>query len=92
MKRIRHAAKKIIRRLKAAEQLIAQSKSVADVCRAIKVTQPTYHGWKQQCGDIQANEAKRLTHQEKENACLKKLLAEAQRKKAMIKELAVGKF
>ena len=28
------------------EQLIAQGKTVADVCRAIEVTQPTYHRWK----------------------------------------------
>ena len=43
MKRIRHTAEQIIRKLKTAEQLIAQGKTVADVCRAIEVTQPTYH-------------------------------------------------
>ena len=36
----------IIRTLKIAEQLIAQGKTVADICRAIKVTQPTDHRWK----------------------------------------------
>ena len=49
---------------------------VADVCRAIEVTQSTYHRWKLQYGGIQAEEAKRLTQLEKENARLKKLLAE----------------
>ena len=39
MKRIRHTAEQIIRKLKTAEQLIAQGKTVADVCRAIEVTQ-----------------------------------------------------
>jgi putative transposase len=48
MKRIRHTAEQIIRKLKTAEQLIAQGKTVADICRAIEVTQPTYHRWKQQ--------------------------------------------
>ena len=43
MKRIRYTAEQIIRKLKTAEQLIAQGKTVADVCRAIEVTQPTYH-------------------------------------------------
>ena len=43
MKRIRHTAEQIIRKLKTSEQLIAQCKAVADVCPAIEVTQPTYH-------------------------------------------------
>ena len=92
MKRIRHTAEQIIRKLKTAEQLIAQGKTVADVCRALEVTQPTYHRWKQQYGGMQAEEAKRLTQLEKENARLKKLLAEAELEKAMLKELAEGNF
>ena len=43
MKRIRHTAEQIICKLKTAEQLIAQGKTVVEVCRAIEVTQPTYH-------------------------------------------------
>ena len=38
MKRIRHTAEQIIRKLKTAEQLIAHGKTVADVCHAIDVT------------------------------------------------------
>jgi hypothetical protein len=45
---------------KTAEQLIAQGKTVADVCRAIEVTQPTYHRWKQQYRGTKGEEAKRL--------------------------------
>ena len=56
-----------------AEQLIAQGKTVADVCRAIGVTQPTFYLWKQQYGGMQAEEAKRLTQLEK--ALLKELAA-----------------
>ena len=58
MKRTRHTAEQIIRKLKTAEQLIAQGKTVADVCRVIEVTQPTYHRWRQQYGGMQ-----RLDHQ-----------------------------
>ena len=57
MKRIRHSAEQITRKLKAAEQLIAQCKTIADVCRAIELTQPTYHRWKQQYSGMQAEEA-----------------------------------
>jgi len=61
MKRTRHTAEQIIRKLKTAEQLIAKGMTVADVCRVIEVTQPTYHHWRQQYGGIQPQEAKRLT-------------------------------
>ena len=63
---------------------------MADVCRVIEVTQPTYHRWRQQYGGMQAEEARRLTQLEKENARLKKLLAEAELEKAMLKDLAEG--
>ncbi len=53
----RHTAEQIIRKLKTAEQLIAQGKTVADVCRVIEVTQPTYHRWRQQYGGMQAEQA-----------------------------------
>ena len=92
MKRIRHTAEQIIRKLKTAEQLIAQGKTVADVCRAIEVTQPTYHRWQQLYGGMKATEAKRLKELEQENARLKRLLADAELDKAMLKELAEGNF
>ncbi len=58
----------------------------------IEVTQPTYHRWRQQYGGMQAEEVRRLTHLEKENARLKKLLAEGELKKAMLKDLSEGNF
>ena len=71
MKRTRHTAEQIIRKLKTAEQLIAQGKTVAEVCRVIEVMHPTYHRWRQQYGGMQAEDARRLTQLEKENARLK---------------------
>ena len=38
-RRTRHTAEQIIRKLKTAEPLIAQGKTVADLCRLIEVTQ-----------------------------------------------------
>ncbi|MFZ4567393.1 MAG: transposase [Prochlorococcaceae cyanobacterium] len=76
MKRTRHTAEPIIRKLNTAEQLIAQGKTVVDVCRVLEVTQPTYHRWRQQYGGMQAEEARRLTQLEK----------------AMLKDLAEGTF
>jgi len=60
MKRTRHTAEQIIRNLKTAEQLIAEGKTVLEVCRVIEIKQPTCHRWKQQYGGMQAEEGKRL--------------------------------
>jgi transposase-like protein len=92
MKRTRHTAEQIIRKLKTAEQLIAQGKTVADVCRTLEVSAPTYHRWQQLYGGMKATEAKRLKELEQENTRLKRLLADAELDKAMLKELAEGNF
>jgi len=69
-----------------------QGKPVVEVCRVIEVSQPTYHRWRQQDGGMQAEKARRLTQLEKENARLKKLLAEAELEKAKLKDLVEGNF
>ena len=92
MKRTSHTAEQITRKLKTAEQLIAQGKTVVEVCRVIEVTQPNYHRWRQQYGGMQGEEAKRLTQLEKENSRLKKLLAEAELEEARLNDLAEGNF
>jgi len=58
----------------------------------LEVSQPTCHRWRQLYGGMQAEQAKRLTQPEKENSRLKKLLAEAELQKPMLKELAEGNF
>ena len=67
-------------------------KSVVEVCREKNISDVTYHRWRQHYGGMQAEEARRLTQLEKENARLKKLLAEAELEKAMLKDLAEGNF
>jgi putative transposase len=87
MKRTRHTPEQIIRKLKTADHLIAQGQSVAEACRVLEVSQPTYHRWRQLYAGMKAEEAKRLSQLEKENSQLKRLLAEAELDKAMLKDL-----
>jgi putative transposase len=58
----------IIRKLKTADQLIAQGKTVADVCRDLEVAQPAYHRWRQLYGEMKGVDTKRLTQLEEEDA------------------------
>ena len=72
--------------------MLNQGQSVADVCRALVVSAPTYHRWQQLYGGMKATEARRLKELEQENVRLKRLLADADLDKAMLKELAGGNF
>ena len=91
-KRKRHSSEQIIRKLQDAERLLNAGKSVAQVCQALEVSEATFHRWRNQFGGMKCEEAKRLKELERENARLKKLLAEAELDKAMLKDLAEGNF
>jgi putative transposase len=92
MKRRRHTPDQVVRKLAEADKLLGQGKSIEEVCRHLEVTESTFHRWRNQYGGMKATDAKRLKNLEAENARLKKLLAEAELEKSMLKELAEGNF
>jgi len=62
------------------------------VCRELEVSEQTYFRWRNQFGGLKADDVKRLKDLERENATLKRLLAEAELEKAALKELARENF
>ena len=58
----------------------------------VSSTESTWHRWRRAYGGMSPSHARRLKELEVENARLKKLLAEAELDKAMLKELAEGKW
>ena len=58
-----------------------------DVCRRHGISDATFYNWKAKYGGMEASDAKKLRLLESENSKLKKLLAEAELDKAMMKEL-----
>ena len=60
----------------------------ADVCRKYGISSATFYRWKAKYGGLEVSDAKRLKALEDENAKLKRLLAEAELDKAMLKEIA----
>ena len=92
MKRHRHTPEQIVRKLREGERLLNEGKDLTDVIRHLEVSEATWNRWRNQYGGMKATEAKRLRELEGENSRLKKLLAEAELDKAMLKELAEGNF
>ena len=68
----------------------AKGRTVAQACKKIGVTEQTYYRWRKEYGGLRMDQAKRFKELEKENTRLKKLLAEAELEKAILKEVASG--
>lgn len=92
MARKRFTAEQIIPKLREAEVELARGRTVGEVCKKIGVTEQTYYRWRKEYGSLRTDQAKRLKELEKENARLKRLLADAELDKAILKEAASGNF
>ena len=92
MKRHRHTPEQAVRKVREGERLLNEGTDLTEVLRHLEVSEATWNRWRSQYGGMKATEAKRLRELEVENARLKKLLAEAELDKAMLKELAEGNF
>jgi putative transposase len=65
---------------------------VADICRRHGIGQATFYKWKSKYGGLEVSEAQRLKVLEDENRRLKKLLAEAELDKAILKDALSKKW
>ena len=90
MKGKRHSPEQIVRKLQEADAMLAVGKALGQVCQTLEVSEQTFHRWRNQYGGMKAQEAKRLRELEDENRRLKKLLAEAELDKAILKEALRG--
>jgi len=88
----RYQPEEIISKLREAEVLLAEGVSVGEVVRRLGVTQVTYYRWRKEYGGMKVDQAKRLKDLDRENARLKRLLADAELDKAILKEAASGNF
>ena len=92
MPRKRFQPEEIIQKLREVEVLLSQGQTIPEACRKIGVTDQTYYRWRKEYGGVRTDQAKRLKELDRENARLKKLLAEAELDKAILREAASGNF
>ena len=88
----KHGPEEVIPKLREAEVLISQGSTQELAAKQIGVTKQTLIRWRKEYGGFRMDQAKRMKQLEKENAKLKKLLAEAELDKAILKEAASGSF
>ena len=92
MKGRRHSPEQIVRKLREADRLLAEGADLQDVCRHLEVSVQTYQRWRSQYKAMRPEDVVRLKALEKENARLKRLLAERELEIDMLREVSRGNF
>ena len=92
MKGRRHTPEQIVRKLREAERLLAEGSDVGAVCRQLEISIQTYQRWRSQFKAMRPEDVVRLKALEKENARLKRLLAEKELDNDMLREVARGNW
>ena len=88
----KYTTEQIIGMLRDAEILLADGNTVGMASKKLGISEQSYYRWRKEYGGMKVSHAKRLKELEKENSRLKKLLAEAELDKAILKEAASGNF
>jgi transposase-like protein len=81
----------IVAKLRQAEVLVAQGKSMAEAVRAIGVTEPTSYRWRTEFGGLKLDQVKRLKELDRENARLRQAVSDLTLEKVILKAAASGK-
>ena len=92
MKGRRHSPEQIVRKLREADRLLAEGTDLEDVCRHLEVSVQTYQRWRVQYKAMRPEDVVRLKQLEKENARLKRMLAEQALDIDMLREVSRGNF
>jgi transposase-like protein len=88
----RYTAEQIIGLLRQAEVELAQGRSVGEVCRGLGVSEASYYRWRSEYGGLKLDQVRRLKELERENARLRKAVADLTLDKQILKEAAEGNF
>ena len=88
----RYKAEQIVTILRQIEVGMANGKLTPQVCKKAEITVQTYYRWRKEYGGLKLDQAKRLKELERENAKLKRLVAELSLEKQVLKDVAGGNF
>lgn len=88
----RHRPEEIISKLREADILIGQGRTVAQAIKSIGITEVTYYRWRQEYGGMNRSQVKRLKDLEQENSRLRKAVSDLTLDKLILQEAAKGNF
>jgi transposase-like protein len=92
VKRRRHTPEQIIRKLREAERLLGEGKTIPEAAKELEVSEQTFHRWRNQYGGMKADDAKRLKELARENEQLKAIVADQALEVRALKEISRGNW
>ena len=90
MPKKRTTPEQIISKLREAEVLLSQGQTVTQASKQLGVSDQTYYRWRREFGGMRTSQVRKLKDLEKENARLKKLVADLSLDNAILKEAISG--
>jgi transposase-like protein len=91
-RRKRHRPEEVVAKLRQADEALAKGIAIAEVARSLGVSAVTLHRWRAEYGTADREAIRRLKDLEKENARLKRLVADQLLDIQILKEVAKGEF
>ena len=88
----RHSAEQIVAKLRQADVALGKGLRVPEVCKQLGISEQTYYRWRTKYGGMDPQMARQFKDLEKENARLKKVVADLTLDKAILKEAAYPNF
>lgn len=92
VKRKRHTPNQVIAKLREAERMLGEGKTVPEVAKALEISENTFHRWRNQYGGMKASDVRELKELRRENATLKRIVADKELDIQGLKEIAKGNF
>jgi putative transposase len=92
MQRRRHTPDQVIRKLREAERMLGEGKTIPEAAKELGISEQTFHRWRNQYGGMKGDDAKRLKELERENARLKRIVADQLLENQALKEIAKGNW
>ena len=88
----RHTPEQIIRKLRQADEKLAAGTSTPEVAKQLGISEATLHRWRNHYDGMKADAMKHLKDLEKENARLKKIVADQAVDIDILKGVSRGNF
>jgi len=87
-----HRREEVVAKLRQADEALAKGTPIAEVARSLGVSEVTLHRWRAEYGAVDRDAVRRMKELEKENARMKRLVAEKELDIQILKEIAQGEF
>ena len=82
----------IVGKLRQIEVLVSQGKTVPVACKEAGIVEQTFYRWRKEYGGLQVEQAKKLKELQRENAQLRRAVADLTVEKQILKDVAEGNF